>query len=179
MDLYQIFITHNRKWSSVEIFCFIIVFLTTAFIVGYLHHRKHFVYSQAVAVLLTVAFLAVVFESTVFGRNPLPERQYELHLFWSWNEVFFKGSNKMLEENLLNCLLLVPFGALLPAIFHKRIGWKRSFLYGFLISLTIELCQLVLRRGLFEWDDMIHNAFGCMLGCKTMEFIYRKLKAAN
>ena len=179
MDLYQIFITHNRKWSSVEIFCFIIVFLTTAFIVGYLHHRKHFVYSQAVAVLLTVAFLAVVFESTVFGRNPLPERQYELHLFWSWNEVFFKGSSKMLVENLLNCLLLVPFGALLPVIFHKRIGWKRSFFYGFLISLSIELCQLVFRRGLFEWDDMIHNAFGCMLGCKTMEFIYRKLKAAN
>lgn len=179
MDLYQIFVTHNRKWSSVEIFCFIIVFLVAAFIVGSLLYRKHIVCSQAVAVLLAVAFLAVVFESTVLSRKPVPERQYELHLFWSWNEVFFKGSSKMLEENLLNCLLLVPFGVLLPVIFHKRIGWKRSFLYGFLISLIIELCQLVFRRGLFEWDDMIHNAFGCMLGCKTMEFIYRKLKAAN
>ena len=179
MDLYQIFITHNRKWSSVESFCFIVVLLIAAFIVGYLHHRKHIVCSQVVAVLLTVAFLAVVFESTVFARKPLPERQYELQLFWSWNKIFFEGNSELLEENLLNCLLLVPFGVLLPAIFHKRIGWKRSFLYGFLISLTIELCQLVFRRGLFEWDDMIHNAFGCMLGCKTMEFIYRKLKAAN
>lgn len=179
MDLYQIFITHNRKWSAIEILYFIIVFLLAVIIAGYLLHMKQIVHSQAVAGLMAVAFLAVVFASTVFTREPLPVRQYELHLFWSWKEVFFKGSNKMLEENLLNCLLLVPFGALLPAIFHKRIGWKRSFLYGFLISLTIELCQLVFRRGLFEWDDMIHNAFGCMLGCKTMEFIYRKLKAAN
>lgn len=41
MGLYQIFITHNRKWSSVEIFCFIIVFLVAVFIVGFLL-RRHF-----------------------------------------------------------------------------------------------------------------------------------------
>lgn len=179
MDLYQIFITHNRKWTVPEILCFGMVFLIAVAVLAYLLRKKRIVCSQVPSSLAAIAFLAVVFASTVYTREPLPVRQYELHLFWSWNKIFFEGNSELLEENLLNCFLLVPFGALLPAIFHKRIGWKRSFLYGFLISLTIELCQLVFRRGLFEWDDMIHNAFGCMLGCKTMEFIYRKLKAAN
>ena len=32
------------------------------------------------------------------------------------------------------------------------------------------------KRGLFEWDDMIHNALGCMLGCWVMNWIFVKLK---
>ena len=39
------------------------------------------------------------------------------------------------------------------------------FAGGALISLISEVCQLVFHRGLFEWDDMIHNALGCMIGC--------------
>ena len=33
------------------------------------------------------------------------------------------------------------------------------------MSATIELSQLIFMRGLFEWDDMIHNGLGCMAGC--------------
>lgn len=29
----------------------------------------------------------------------------------------------------------------------------------------IEISQLWLCRGLFEFDDIIHNSLGCMLGC--------------
>lgn len=35
---------------------------------------------------------------------------------------------------------------------------------GLIASAVIEVLQLVLCRGLFEFDDMIHNGFGCMLG---------------
>lgn len=34
----------------------------------------------------------------------------------------------------------------------------------FFVSVVIECCQLVFKCGLFEWDDMIHNGIGCMLG---------------
>ena len=33
------------------------------------------------------------------------------------------------------------------------------------IPTTIETSQLITMRGLFEWDDMIHNGLGCMIGC--------------
>ncbi|MFR5484739.1 MAG: VanZ family protein [Blautia massiliensis (ex Durand et al. 2017)] len=31
-------------------------------------------------------------------------------------------------------------------------------------SFVIELLQLITCRGLFEFDDIIHNGFGCMMG---------------
>lgn len=34
---------------------------------------------------------------------------------------------------------------------------------GIILSGGIEVLQLVLRRGLFEWDDIFHNSLGCML----------------
>ena len=46
---------------------------------------------------------------------------------------------------------------------HK-IKWRTAFFIGILISAVIEVSQLVFMRGLFEWDDMIHNGVGCMFG---------------
>ena len=34
-----------------------------------------------------------------------------------------------------------------------------------MVSLGIEILQLVLKRGLFEFDDIMNNSIGCMLGC--------------
>jgi glycopeptide antibiotics resistance protein len=48
-------------------------------------------------------------------------------------------------------------------------------LLGFLTSLSIELLQLVLKRGLFEFDDMFHNTFGVILGYGIRWIFSRKL----
>lgn len=45
---------------------------------------------------------------------------------------------------------------------------------GLLISGIIEVLQLVLCRGLFEWDDMIHNSFGCAVGVAVMKWILKR-----
>ena len=34
----------------------------------------------------------------------------------------------------------------------------------FLLSVSIEIVQLVFRIGLFEFDDMIGNTIGCLIG---------------
>ncbi len=173
MDLYQILITHNRGWSALETICFSVLFLIVAFIMRSLHDHKKIVRSQLVAGLAVVLFLGVVFASTVFTRIPSGEMQYELLPFWSWRHVLVNHSKEMLKENLLNMLLLFPFGLLLPLVFHKNIRWYRGFGYGFFVSAVIEFCQLVFQRGLFEWDDMIHNAIGCMVGCIIMDRIIK------
>ena len=36
---------------------------------------------------------------------------------------------------------------------------------GIAVSSAIEISQLLFCRGLFEFDDIIHNSLGCMLGC--------------
>ena len=83
-------------------------------------------------------------------------------------EAFGKAlGTGLLRENLLNIVMLFPAGMLLPFVFGNRgkIRWWYGLLFGIFISGCIEGLQLILCRGLFEFDDMIHNSLGCMVGC--------------
>lgn len=173
MDLYQIFITHNPPWTAREKVCFFMGFLAAAVLLYYLLKQKKIVRTQAVAGLLLFLFLGIVFGSTVFARMPDGKHRFEPVIFWSWNEVYH-GSREMLKENILNMILLFPMGILLPVVFHKTLSWKKGFLAGFIVSVTIEICQLVFCRGLFEWDDMVHNGLGCMIGCILSEAVIKR-----
>ena len=70
----------------------------------------------------------------------------------------------LLQENLLNILLLFPAGILLPGVTGRKLKWWMGLLVGIAVSSAIEISQLLLCRGLFEFDDIIHNSLGCMLG---------------
>lgn len=131
---------------------------------------------QGAAIIVFALFLGIVFGSTVFTRTTAI-RQYELKPFWSWCAVIRYHDRELLKENLLNCLLLVPMGLLLPIIFNHKVRLNQALLAGLLVSASIELSQLIFKRGLFEWDDMIHNALGCVLGCWVMNWIFVKLKS--
>ena len=65
---------------------------------------------------------------------------------------------------LLNILLLFPAGILLPGVTGRKLKWWMGLLVGIAVSSAIEISQLLLCRGLFEFDDIIHNSLGCMLG---------------
>ena len=125
---------------------------------------------QAAAVLALVVFLGIVFGSTVFTRA-VSIRQYELVPFWSWRDIICYHDWELLKENLLNCILLLPVGVLLPVITNHKIKWHQALAVGILVSAIIEFSQLIFMRGLFEWDDMIHNGLGCMIGCMGTNYI--------
>ena len=172
MDLYQILTTHNRQWSIREIVIFV---LLLAVVAGFLLLRlkaHRITKGQAVAGLALYEFLGIVFASTVFTRTP-GNRAYKLLPFWSWREIFFHQDWNLLQENVLNIILFVPIGILLFPLFRK-ITWKSALIIGLAISALIEASQLILCRGLFEWDDMIHNTLGCVLGHLVASQLFRK-----
>lgn len=164
MDLYQIFTTHNRPWTLREAVCFSLLFSAVSIFGARELRQKRIRPSQLAAALLLTLFLGFVFASTVFTREPDGVHNYELELFWSWKRVL-SGNTFLLMENLLNLLLLFPMGLLLPAVCSRRLPWYTGLFLGAAVSSVIEILQLVLCRGLFEWDDIIHNGLGCMAGC--------------
>lgn len=164
MDIYQIILNHNRKWSGLEIITFAAGFLIIAAVLAFLLIKRKIVLSQMISGLLLTVYLGIVFASTVFTRTPDGIWHYELIPFWSWREVLI-GNTYMLTEIVLNVILFIPIGILIPVLLHRRIRWWQGLLLGVLLSAVIEVLQLVLCRGLFEWDDMIHNGIGCMVGC--------------
>lgn len=162
MDIYQIWVTYNPAWTRREIIFFIIVF-TIVSIIEVIMVRRHIVrVYQAVAILFLLTFVAIVYASTVFNRNSLPYAQYQLKPFWSYKYILAENRFFM-KECFLNFLLLMPVGILLPYVFDRKIKWWQGLMCGIILSGGIEVLQLVLRRGLFEWDDIFHNSLGCML----------------
>ena len=113
------------------------------------------------ALLIYTGFILL---ATLFCRESMMQSIAAPFPLWSWVEVYQKKNIGMLYDILLNILLFVPFGVLLKLTFRKikvLVGW----LVGFGFSMAIELCQLVFHLGLFEWDDMLHNSLGCLIGC--------------
>lgn len=164
MNIYQIFIKHNRAWSERERIAFGLVGVIELILLARFLHNRKIKMTQAVAVIAFTGFLGIVLASTVFTRE-VEVQQYKLIPLWSWKEVIVHNDMKLLQEILLNYILLMPVGGLLPFMRGEKVKARSAFMIGFGISAVIEVSQLIFRRGVFEWDDMIHNSLGCMIGC--------------
>ena len=187
MDLHQIMITHNRAWTKRELVFFLIAFTVAVLLAVRWVRKGRIRRGQAASGLLALIFLAIVYASTVFTRTS-GIRQYQLELFWSWKEIWHIGKcgrpaslphDLLVQENLLNMILLFPLGILLPFIKDRKVSWWEGLFVGLAVSASIEILQLVLCRGLFEWDDMIHNGIGCMAGSALADFIWKKCRTGD
>ncbi len=77
--------------------------------------------------------------------------------------------------NLLgNIIGFVPYGALLPAMQKKRMGFFKVALLSFELTLFIEVSQLILRVGSCDVDDMILNTLGGCIGYGIYRLVFRK-----
>ena len=177
MMLYEILLVHIRGWSPGEILIFVILFGIVLFILHKLVLQNKIKRKQAVAFCILFVFLGFVYASTVFTRGIIP-RECRLIPFWSWQHILLNGDMKLLQENLLNCFLLFPMGVLLPVIADHRVKPGIAFAAGVGVSAFIECSQLIFMRGLFEWDDMIHNSIGCVLGCILANFIFKRKRGS-
>lgn len=65
---------------------------------------------------------------------------------------------------VLNILLFLPFGYLVPMTIAKANSLRKIVLCGFLLSTMIEITQLLTHRGWFDVDDIIYNTLGALIG---------------
>lgn len=109
--------------------------------------------------------LAGILTLTLLEREYNPERlNFEFELFWSYRIVLESGDPYTLSNIISNYLLFVPFGFLLPSVFAPFEKARRTVLVGFCLSVGIEIIQGVFCLGLFEFDDMIGNTLGMLIG---------------
>ena len=120
---------------------------------------------------LLSAYVFLVLSTTIFSRPVFPDYNYNLKVFWSYAEIINNHRQDLVYENLFNIIMLIPVGFLLPII--KELKVWHIFVVGITFSSLIEVSQLVFRRGLFEFDDIIHNTLGCLIGFAL--FIVAKL----
>lgn len=114
------------------------------------------------SVFLLVEYIALLLYFTVLMWRSTGEYEYRPIPFWSYKEVI-TGTRVLLQEIAMNIVVFVPIG-FLAGIAWKKATWKKALLIGLSISLTIEMLQLLLKRGCCETDDVINNTLGCMVG---------------
>ena len=120
---------------------------------------------EKTGIFLFAYILCVVFY-TLFSRA---EGFFEAHydLFWSY-KMWIHGDAQMGWEIVLNIALFMPVGFMLAAwknewSVRRRLCW--SVVLCCLISVGIEVSQLVFRLGTFEFDDILNNTVGGAAGC--------------
>lgn len=110
--------------------------------------------------ILIGGYLALVLWITLFSRFRAETRSFLLP-FHSYVELF-NGNNGLLFENIENIILFIPLAIVFE--FIGITGLKRCIVLGFFTSLSIEIIQYGFVLGTFEFDDLMHNTFGLVIG---------------
>lgn len=107
---------------------------------------------------LLIGYMFLVLADTVLIRTAGSLR-YELLPFWSYRDYFNGTDTSLMKQIIANVIMFIPIGVLAGML----LGWKGIYI-GACFSVIIEVIQLITHRGLFEFDDIIHNSLGTIAG---------------
>ena len=148
-----------------------ILIAVIAGIITYILYR-HSKIKASVAILTPVLifYLSFVLTITIIERVPIGTQRYNLELFWTIRHII-AGNTDLILEIFWNIVLFIPLGLLLSALLSGR-AWI-SIPICMAASAAIEVTQLLTHRGLFEFDDIIYNSAGAVIGFSAYLFLKR------
>ena len=144
--------------------------------------NKH--YLKILLILLLIGYVFYILYMTLFCRTPRTFYQYNYKIFWSY-QYFFDQDHPEGRQIILNILFFIPYGFLLSSLLNcfqiksKKNIFLITCISGCLLSVGIELLQLILKLGLSELDDVIHNALGAVIGYLTYALMVKMKSKLN
>lgn len=124
--------------------------------------------------LILSEYVLLLYCSTVFFRYIAGGRDYNFIPFWSYYAFFCGDNPHLLPENIMNIFIFVPLGLLL-GFSCRYMTFNKAIIIGCAVSLGIELLQLLFIKGFSEFDDVMHNTLGCVIGYWLYTILLRKL----
>ena len=119
----------------------------------------------------------IICTTVVFRPARDESRVLNLKPFWSYSAIN-SGDTRLIDENLMNVFVFIPIGLLL-AVGIKKSRWWHIALIGCMVSVIVEFLQFYYKRGLCEFDDLLHNTIGCLIGflmIKGLVLLYYNVK---
>lgn len=107
-------------------------------------------------------FLFAIYLSAVYLFVGMPTLQF-MRLELSLTLIPFLPMIADLKNTILNIILFVPLGIMLPFLWKKYNTLKVTLMFGFFMSLAIELLQILTYRAT-DINDIIANTVGTVLG---------------
>ena len=144
----------GQKALSVRHFSWMVLVTFTVYVVGNLYCT---LLSRVPGSGLTVELKPFMSIVRLFTNSVAAVGEVTDVLAWLRQEPF------PLAGIILNILLYVPFGYLLPIMFPVLRNWQ-ILLIGCLCSIATELVQFGFEMGYCETDDVLHNTLGTIMG---------------
>ena len=156
------------EYVTVRIFIspyFYLIGVLLGLVMGIICRKQGFTRMRSFASGLLAAYMFLVIATTLLSREISDNYHYKFQLFWSWQAIQ-DGRVAVLGEKIFNVIMFIPIGLLWPFVF--RMKFLPSFVLGILFSVSIELLQLIFKCGLFEFDDIVMNSLGMLIGLCVM-----------
>ena len=126
--------------------------------------------------IIILLYVYILVKLTLCNRNSSEQATYNIELFWCLKKAWLEKNEIDWYFIIGNIVLFIPMGILLPFCFSIMRKAGRTALVGFGISSAIEIIQFIYHIGLFEFDDIINNTIGTILGygIYMIIFIFKK-----
>ncbi|SHH75775.1 VanZ family protein [Clostridium grantii] len=134
---------------------------------------------KSLAILTLPIYIIGVLYFTLLWRTGSFNGEYNLHLnlipfFWFIEPVFL-GKDFYLSQIVLNIIMFVPLGVILPLIF-RSCNEKRVLWIAFMVTLSIEFLQPIFGR-CTDIDDVMLNVLGAFIGYISLCVMTEKLNS--
>lgn len=117
-----------------------------------------------ICILIFSVYLTFLFGVTLFNRQSEGVRQLQLELLWSYKMTLLDRNWALGLQIIFNVIAFLPFGFLVPELFHRMQRFMCVIIAACLLSGFIEGIQLVFSCGLCELDDVMNNTIGAGIG---------------
>lgn len=153
------------------------VVIAVIIVVGYFIYRKilkgkkKLNIGKLIWLIVFVCYVLMLGSVTILSRgNSYFGGKYPL--FYSYREAWYSFSAQEWRNLILNIGMFVPLGFLLPVGFCKMRKFWKTALCGLTVTIVIETLQYLTQRGMFEWDDVLNNTVGAMIGYGVFVIVY-------
>ncbi len=134
--------------------------------------KKSFNLKKSFIITIFISYIFLVLGATMLGRLQDTLGGINLELFSSYRKAIFSFSIFAWRDIILNIIMFIPLGFLLPLlnkIFYKPYS---TLLLSFCFTLGIEIVQLITKIGAFDLDDIFNNFLGAIIGyCVVMTIL--------
>lgn len=125
-------------------------------------------------VLLFAVYFAVVLYLTIFMRIGSVDTSVVTTPFDDLKNAIQYRDPSMIQHMVLNVLMFVPFGYLIPAMNPEKLRkCTFTFLGGIVCSTVIEGTQMIFSLGQSDIDDIIANSIGAVIGYLAVRFVWQ------
>ncbi len=125
--------------------------------------------------ILLIEYLFIVVCSTIIcrGVKSLEFDRLELVPLWTYNSIITNVKGVSVWDIVLNVVLFIPLGFLIKLLWTS-ISLKRIIFIAIGCSFLIEINQYIYEKGVAQFDDIMHNTIGAVIGWLIASLFVRK-----